>query len=101
MKNRLRRLLGVAKLAPGAAALLTLAAAAPSDALTILAHYDPSITGLSNASAVESAFNAVVADYAHSFANPATVNVNVSWGSVAGQALPSTAVGASVDSLYG
>ena len=83
-------------------AALTLAgAAAPAQALTILAHYDASITGLSNASAVEAAFNSVAADYAHSFANPATVNVNVSWGSVAGQALPSTAVGASVDNLYG
>ena len=92
---------GAAKLAAAASALTTLALAAPSQALTILPHYDASITGLSNASAVESAFNRVVADYAHSFANPATINVNVSWGSVAGNALPSTAVGASVDNLYG
>src|SRR5689334_9974930 len=90
-----------AKLAAVASALTALALAQPSHALTILAHYDASIAGLSNASAVEGAFNRVVADYAHSFANPATINVNVSWGSVAGSALPSTAVGASVDNLYG
>jgi hypothetical protein len=93
--------MGVAKLAAVPAALSALAIAAPSHALTILAHYDSSITGLSNASSVEAAFNAVAADYAHSFANPATINVNVSWGSVAGQALPATAVGASLDNLYG
>ncbi|HEY0435105.1 MAG TPA: NF038122 family metalloprotease, partial [Phenylobacterium sp.] len=60
-----------------------------------------SITSLSNASAIKAAFNAVAQDYARSFNNPATVNVNVSWGSVAGKALPSSAVGASVNNLYG
>jgi hypothetical protein len=83
------------------AAALAAVSAAPSHALTILPHYDASITGLSNAANVEAAFNAVARDYATSFNNPAIVNVNVSWGSVAGQALPSNAVGASVDNLYG
>jgi len=86
----------------GALALsLGLAAAGPSQALTIVPLYDTSVTSLANAVAVQSAFNLVARDYATSFSNPATVYVNVSWGSVAGQALPSTAVGASVDSLYG
>lgn len=80
---------------------LAAATAAPSHALTILPHYDTSITSLSNAASVMAAFNAVAHDYAISFNNPATVNVNVSWGSVAGQALPSNAVGASVSNLYG
>jgi hypothetical protein len=75
--------------------------AAPSQALTILPTYDTSITGLASASAIMTAFNAVAADYAKSFTNPAKVYVNVSWGSVAGQALPSSAVGASVNNLYG
>lgn len=80
---------------------LGLAAAGPSQALNIVPLYGSSVTSLGNASAVESAFNTVAHDYATSFSNPATVYVNVSWGSVAGQALPSNAVGASVDSLYG
>jgi len=90
------QLAGVCVAVAGLAAI-----AAPSQALTILPHYDTSITSLSNASAVEAAFNGVARDYATSFANPATVRVNVSWGKVAGQALPSTAVGASVNNLYG
>ncbi|HEV7384899.1 MAG TPA: NF038122 family metalloprotease [Phenylobacterium sp.] len=86
----------------GACAMALVAAtAAPSHALTIIPHFDTSITSLSNAAAIQSAFNAVAHDYAISFNNPATVNVNVSWGSVAGQALPSNAVGASVSNLYG
>ena len=63
--------------------------------------FDTSITSLSNASDVEQAFNRVTADYASQFSNPVTVNVLVSWGSVAGSSLPSNAVGASVDPLYG
>jgi hypothetical protein len=96
MRTPARRLTGAAL-----AAVAATAAASAAQAMTILPHYDTSITGLSNAGAVEAAFNAVAADYAKSFANPAKVNVNVSWGSVAGQALPSTAVGSSVDNLYG
>ncbi len=70
-------------------------------ALTIKPIYDGSVTSLANASAVENAFNAVAADYSSQFSSPITINVAVSWGSVAGQALPSNAVGASSDSLYG
>lgn len=82
-------------------ALATAAAAAPSQALTILPRYDASVTGQANASAIEAAFNAVAHDYSKSFTNPAKVYVNVSWGSVAGQALPTGAIGASVSTLYG
>jgi hypothetical protein len=83
-----------------AAGLLGLAAA-PAQAITIVTTFDSSVSSLANAAAVESAFNTVANDYATSFANPVTVNLTVSWGSVAGQSLPTNAVGASVDNLYG
>jgi hypothetical protein len=70
-------------------------------AMTIRPVFDSSITSLSNAAVVESAFDTVANDYAKSFSNVATINIDVSWGSVDGQALPSNAVGASVSSLYG
>lgn len=76
-------------------------AAAPAAALTITPIWDSSITSLSNASVVESAFTAVANDYALSFSNPVNVYINVSWGKVAGTALPSNAVGASSTNLYG
>lgn len=103
MSVRARRLSSAAraKLAGACAAALAATAAAPSHALTIVPHYDTSITSLSASASIEAAFNAVAHDYAVSFSNPATVNVNVSWGSVAGQALPTNAVGASVSNLYG
>jgi hypothetical protein len=63
--------------------------------------FDTSITSLSNASAIEQAFNRVASDYSSQFSNPVTVNILVSWGSVDGSSLPSNAVGASVDPLYG
>jgi hypothetical protein len=85
----------------GASAAALCGIAAPAQALTIVPVFDASVTSLSNASAVESAFRTVASDYARSFSNPVTVNVGVSWGSVAGQALPSNAVGASVNNLYG
>ena len=82
-------------------AALSLATARSASALTINPVYDNSITSLSNAGQVEAAFNAVAQDYASAFANNATINVGVSWGSVAGNSLPSNAVGESSSSLYG
>ena len=84
------------------AAFIAAGAQVPSaQAMSIKAVFDSSITKLSNASQIESAFNTVAADYASQFAGPATVYVGVSWGSVGGYALPSNAVGASIDPLYG
>lgn len=83
------------------AAALTLLTAAPAGAITIIPTFDSSVTSLADAASVEAAFNTVAHDYAISFTNPVTVNVTVSWGSVAGQPLPTNAVGASVDNLYG
>ena len=91
-----RRLAAALAIATAATAM-----AAPSRALTIIPNYDASITSLANASAIEAAFKAVAYDYSKSFTNPAKVYVNVSWGSVAGQAMPSSALGASVDNVYG
>jgi hypothetical protein len=78
-----------------------LSMAAPAAALTIVPTFDSSFTGLSNAAAVEAAFNAVARDYDSAFANPVNINIKVSWGAVAGQALPASAIGASSDNLYG
>ena len=72
-----------------------------AQALVIQPVFDNSIASLANASTVEAAFNAAAADYAQSFSAAATVYVGVSWGSVDGYALPSNALGASVDQLYG
>jgi hypothetical protein len=75
--------------------------AASAPALTIRPTFDASVTSLSNASTIEAAFNYVALQYDSRITNPATINIDVSWGSVDNQALPSTAVGASVDPLYG
>jgi len=91
------RSLGLAGLLLAAGGL----AALPAEAMTIKPVYDSSITSLANASTIEAAFNTVASDYARSFANPITINVGVSWGKVGSSALPSTAVGASTDNLYG
>ena len=73
----------------------------PAAALNIIPVWDSSVTSLANASVVQNAFSAVANDYARSFSNPVNVYFNVSWGKVAGQALPSNAVGASSTNLYG
>ena len=86
---------------PVLAASLALSVASPARAMVINPIYDSSITGLSNASVIEAAFNTVARDYASLFSTPATVNIAVSWGSIGGSALPSNAVGASLTSLYG
>lgn len=78
-----------------------LAIAAPAAALTIVPKFDSTITSLSNATAVEAAFNAAAKDYDAAFNNAVNVNISVSWGSVAGKALPGGAIGASSDNLYG
>ncbi|HEY2049629.1 MAG TPA: NF038122 family metalloprotease [Caulobacteraceae bacterium] len=85
------------------AALLAAATvlAGSAHALTIKTTFDSSITHLSDASAVESAFNAVTAEYDSVLASPVTVNVDVSWGKVDGMAMASNALGESVDELYG
>ena len=88
--------------APVAGLLLAATAlAGPAQAMTIRPVYDSSITGLANAAAIETAFNTVANDYAKSFSSPLTINVGVSWGKVGSSVLPASAVGASIDNLYG
>ena len=82
------------------AAACVICSAAPALALTINPVFDSSVTSLSNAATVEAAFDTAASAFAV-LSNPVTVNVQVSWGSVAGQSLPSSALGASVDNLYG
>ena len=84
-----------------AVASVALVAAAESQAMTINPIFDASITNSIYASVIETAFNKVAADFNTSLTNPVTINVKVSWGSVGTYALPSNAVGASLDSLYG
>ena len=84
-----------------ASAVLVLAAAPGAQALNIIPIYGSSVTSLAEAATIESAFNTVAADFNKSFASPINVYINVSWGSVAGQSLPSNAVGASSTNLYG
>lgn len=80
---------------------LLAASTAPGLALTINPMFDGSVTSQPNAAAIEGAFNQAAASFQSVLSSPVTVNVNVSWGSVAGQALPSGALGASSTSLYG
>jgi uncharacterized membrane protein len=83
------------------AASVLAASASPSLALTIVGNYDDSITSLANASTVEAAFAQAGSNIGAMFSDPVTVNINVSWGSVAGQSLPSSSLGSSSTSLYG
>lgn len=90
-------------LCAGVAVLATFAilAASPANALTIKATFDSSITSLSNAAQIESAFNTVAKFYDTSLSSPVTVNIDVSWGSIDGQALGKSALSSSLDNLYG
>src|SRR2546423_12324119 len=97
-KRRLDGRLRPRGLAVAAAAAL---AASPASAMVIKPIFDSSITSLTNAATIENAFQQAASFYSNSFADNVTVNVGVSWGKVGGQALPSNAVGASMDSLYG
>jgi hypothetical protein len=84
------------------AALLTGAAVStPAEALTIRPTFDSSITRLSDASTIERAFDQAASQLDRAFANPTTVNITVSWGSIAGMALPAGDIGSSIDNLSG
>lgn len=87
--------------AAGMSALALGVSIGSANALVITPTFDSSITSLSNAAVVEQAFDIAVDAYETAFATSATIHVDVSWGKVNGGALPSGALGASVDSLYG
>ncbi len=84
-----------------AVASVTLVMAPKSEAMVINPIFDASITNSIYASVIETAFNKVAADFDTSLSSPVTINVKVSWGSVGAYSLPSNAVGASLDPLYG
>src|SRR4051794_8841323 len=84
------------------AALFLAASAAPGMALTINPIYsDGSVDALANASVVKQALATAASRISSLFSNAAIVNVNVSGGKLAGQSLPTQALGASRTSLYG
>src|SRR4051812_16179761 len=83
-----------------AAALLAAGIAQPAAALVINPVFDSAITSRANASTIEAAFNTVVQDYTGQFTSNAQINVQVSWGSVGGQAMSSGAVGSTLSTLY-
>lgn len=77
-------------------------------ALQFQVTYDSSVTGARNASTIENAFANAIGYFTSNFNdplggatanNPVTVNLDVGWGEVDGQALPSGALGASFTNL--
>lgn len=83
------------------AVFLACAAGPPAHAMLIKPVFDASITSRANAAQIEAAFNAAAVQFNTAFTNPATVNITVSWGSVAGQKLAAGDIGESVDNLSG
>src|SRR5690349_21809698 len=83
------------------ATVLPVVLAAPAQATSINPVFDNSITASPAAATIEAAFRSAAGAYAATLSNPVTVNIGVSWGSVDGTVLPSTAVGASITNLYG
>lgn len=84
-----------------AALMAGAAVSTPAEALTIRPTFNSSITRLSDASTIERAFDQAASQLDRAFANPATVNITVSWGSVAGTAVPAGDIGSSIDHLSG
>jgi hypothetical protein len=64
-----------ARLLGGLAGAAALALASQGHALTVVASFDPSITGLANAAVIEATVNQAAAFYSQ-FTNPVTVNIN-------------------------
>ncbi|MBV8594160.1 MAG: NF038122 family metalloprotease [Caulobacteraceae bacterium] len=82
-------------------ALAALSVGGPAGAITIHATFDSSITAMANASQIEAAFNTVAGRFDTALNDPSTINIDVSWGSVDGRTLPASALGGSIDNLYG
>jgi hypothetical protein len=82
-------------------AVAALPVGGPAQALTIKPTFDSSITSRSNAATIEAAFDTAAAQIDKDFANRATVNITVSWGSVGGEKLGAGDVSGSVDNLSG
>lgn len=99
--RKARRDLGpIRRLAITAAGAISLFAT-PAQALVIVPVFDSSITSLANAAVVEAAFNTAADKFEAAFANPVTVRIAVSWGSVAGSPIPVGDVGSSRTNISG
>src|SRR5215470_6507377 len=81
--------------------LLGFVMAESAQGMSINPTFDSSITSRADYQQIKSAFNAAAAAYESALPDPVTINIKVSWGSVAGYAMPNGALGASVDPLYG
>jgi hypothetical protein len=90
----------VAAILSAAAGLLAFSSG-PARAITIKPTFDASITSRANAATIETAFDAAAAQIDKDFANPATVNITVSWGTAGGQKLGTGDISGSVDNLSG
>lgn len=77
------------------------ASALPAWALVINPVFDSTVTSRGDAAQIRSAFSAAALAYTSMLDGNATINIQVSFGRVAGTALPSSALGASYDPLYG
>src|SRR5690349_849301 len=75
--------------------------APPARALTIVSTYDSTIGSMSDAATIEHAFAVATNAFAKRISGPVTVYVDVSWGQLNNGPLPSGALGASSDPLYG
>lgn len=73
----------------------------PARALVINPIFDGTVNSRADAGQIRSAFAAAALAYTSMLDGNATINIQVSFGRVAGTALPSTALGASYDPLYG
>jgi hypothetical protein len=73
----------------------------PAQALVINPTFDSSINSRSDAQQIKSAFNTAAAAYTSNLTDQVVINIQVSWGSVGGYAMPYGALGASLDPLYG
>ena len=78
-------------------------AAGPAEALTINPTFDSSFNSLSQTQqqGIKDAFSAAAGAYQSALSDSVTINIKVSWGSVGGYAMPTNALGASLDPLYG
>lgn len=79
-------------------ALLSLIPAA--QALTINPIFDSTVTSSAYSAQIQSSFRTAAAVFSNNITNNATININVSWGYIAGQSMGSSGLGASADYYY-
>lgn len=82
------------------AAFAGLAAAPSAQALTINPIFDSTVTSSTYVAQIENGFRTAAAVFTGNITNNATININVSWGYVAGQSLGTGGLGASSAYLY-